>query len=459
MLVLWVKRRGVGAVCVCGGHDCAACVCCSGWRLNRRGGVPVPATSGVVTPVQGPQKLFCDHRSRQSPSVNAPRPGPAKAPSWARNQAARSSARPRHPQPRPRRRRPPSLPPTVPQKPRPAARSRQSPSSPSLSPGPPKPRVPVVSPPQKSPRPRLKQRKSPPSPAPPSPLQPPSPVQPPVPAQPPSPSPVPHKASAPSTAEKRSAAQKLRANTRSPVPRTKTVGRHAQSARSRPANLAQPCPSLSPVPHRRRAGCAWGAAGWVCAGCGWVWRVGCGGSGVSAGCGGRVPGVSRACQGCVGGVCARPDGSSVPRGPRSPPPGAVASSACVLDAGLCACLPVPADWAAASSFFFSACGRPRGLPLFRVRTSRPQGVAPPSPRDRFLFSPCLLHGAFIRLGLLHLKETQDTRASAFRRARRTWLLFACDCFLFFPGDLKRHKTHARSTRNANFPNSQISPPR
>ena len=40
-MVLWVKRRGVGVVCVCGWHDCVACVCCSGWRLNRRCVFPV----------------------------------------------------------------------------------------------------------------------------------------------------------------------------------------------------------------------------------------------------------------------------------------------------------------------------------------------------------------------------------------------------------------------------------
>ena len=165
---------------------------------------------------------------------------------------------------------------------------------------------------------------------------------------------------------------------------------------------------------------------------GWVCRVWLGVAGVSRVCLGvsrvcrlgvlrecrrRVPagcvaGACRVCQGCVGGVCARADGSGVPRGPRLPPPPlgpCPFEAACVLDAGLCAWLRLPLF--------------PRGLPLFRVRSSRPQGVAPPSPRDTRATAfrrPLGTCPPFPR----GLKETQDTRASAFRRATRTALLFA-----------------------------------
>ena len=194
----------------------------------------------------------------------------------------------------------------------------------------------------------------------------------------------------------------------------------------------------------------------VCRGCvGWVCRArvsaGCV-KGVSAARAGCVAGVGRVCQGCVAGVCARPDGSSVPRGPRLPPP-------------LLPSAPVPSRLRV-SSTRVSACVRSRGLlPLFRVFS------ASASPGTR----------AAVPLGLVPLFPG-DSKTDA----RRTWLLFAWDCFLFFPGDSQRDARHTRvwvspcaphgafirrrrpppppspphrSTRNANFPNSQISPPR
>lgn len=163
-----------------------------------------------------------------------------------------------------------------------------------------------------------------------------------------------------------------------------------------------------------------------CAGCGWVWRVCRGCVWVCRGCVGWVcygsvggacrPGVSRARAGCVRGVsagCARGRMEAVCPGARDSPPPPLGpcpfEAACVLDAGLCAWLRLPLF--------------PRGLPLFRVRSSRPQGVAPPSPRDTRATAfrrPLGTCPPFPR----GLKETQDTRASAFRRATRTALLFA-----------------------------------
>ena len=158
--------------------------------------------------------------------------------------------------------------------------------------------------------------------------------------------------------------------------------------------------------------------GWVC--CARV-SAGCV-KGVSAARAGCVAGVCRVCCGCVRGVsagCVAGVGRvcrSVPRGPRPPPPSPsprAGVSACVLDAGCAPRLPlfrlrpsVPGDFlfsasgrrpsplAAGSSFppetgcgfLFSACGRPRGLPLFRVfspsgRRPSPPGVELRVPRD------------------------------------------------------------------------------
>ena len=145
----------------------------------------------------------------------------------------------------------------------------------------------------------------------------------------------------------------------------------------------------------------------VCRGCvGWV----CQGS-VSRVCGGRVAGVSgvcrrgvsRACAGCAAGACWR--GVS----------------------GVCPPLPARRGF-----LFFSACGRPRGLPLFRVFSAVPH----PSGRPLGTSSSCF-PGA--------CKDTQDRRASAFRRAPRTSLLFAVAVL--------------RDTRNSNFhPPAKNTPP-
>ena len=185
---------------------------------------------------------------------------------------------------------------------------------------------------------------------------------------------------------------------------------------ARRAHVAQK--SLSPVPHRRRSGCVWGAAGWVCAGCGGCVRV----------CRGCVAGVCRVCQGvsraCVGGVggvlagCVRgavcaAGWQQCALGSAPPPlPWAIAS-ACVLDAG-CAVLRLsfpprsPRDESR------------RALPPFRARVCRPSfprlvsSCVPRDPRCRPLgtsssfprgikqtqtrvcFSPCAPHVAFIR---------------------------------------------------------------
>ena len=170
------------------------------------------------------------------------------------------------------------------------------------------------------------------------------------------------------------------------------------------------------------AGVSAGCVGWVCRGCvGWL-------------CGGRVPGVSRACAGCVAGVSGvcRGRGSGVWQcapglraagwkqcapGPATPPPplGPCPFEApCVLDAGLCACLPVPGDWLRRLPRFFRLRPSPRGLPLFRV--SRPLGLLP-------LFSPGDSH-----------RDASHTRALP-----SPWDFFLGD----FPGDSKTRKTDAR----------------
>ena len=152
---------------------------------------------------------------------------------------------------------------------------------------------------------------------------------------------------------------------------------HRQRAESAVDNTPQtrrranvPQNPLSPVPHRRRSGCAWGAAGWVCAGCGWVWRM-CRGRGSGVGVS-RVcrPGVSRAWAGCVAGVCRVCQGfgagvrgwmhAGCPGARDSPPPFSPLGP-CPSSTRVC-----PGRLAAAASSF-SACARPRGLlPLFRV---------------------------------------------------------------------------------------------
>ena len=286
-----------------------------------------------------------------------------------------------------------------------------------------------------------------------------------------------------------SAAQPAR-NTLSPVLRTNTVGRYAQAARSRPSKPPQPVPAdndrgttrtasahkvprgrrlanslspqtsrkphtpLSPVPHRRRSGCAWGAAGWVCAGCvGWVWRVGCVAGvsrvcrlGVLRECRRRVPGVSRACGGCaagVSGVCRRGVRAAgwkqwAPGPATPPPPPARWLLLRVSSTRVCApaCRSRQTGLRLPLFFFFRLWPSPGTSsfprPIFASPGSRaavPSGPLPLFPGD-----------SKTRKTDARLKETQDTRASGFRRARRTSCLFAWDCFLFFPGE---SNTHAR----------------
>ena len=192
-----------------------------------------------------------------------------------------------------------------------------------------------------------------------------------------------------------------------------------------------------------------GCVGRVCRGC-VACRV-CQGSvgGACRVCRGRGSGVSRVCQGCVGGVRME----AVCPGARDSPP---LPSAPVSLRG---CVCPRRGFVRLSSF--SACARPRGLPLFSAsdlrvpRESRRRllGTASSFPRGlketqdrratqrharhtRVCFSPCAPHVAFIRLGLLPLfpRGVKHTRASA---------------------------PH-RSTRNAKFPNftpPQKTPPR
>uniref|UniRef100_P09711 Uncharacterized protein HKRFX n=1 Tax=Human cytomegalovirus (strain AD169) TaxID=10360 RepID=J1I_HCMVA len=108
--------------------------------------------------------------------------------------------------------------------------------------------------------------------------------------------------------------QRAETPSRSPVPTTNTVGRHAPAVRRqrRTQHAYGPQHSLEDPPRGPAPAVFWvcrGAAGWVCAGCVagvcWVCR-GCVGrvcQGVSRACAGCVvPGVSRACGGCAGGV-------------------------------------------------------------------------------------------------------------------------------------------------------------
>ena len=171
-------------------------------------------------------------------------------------------------------------------------------------------------------------------------------------------------------------------------------------------------------------------------------------AGVSAGCvagacrvcRGRVPGVLRVCQGCVAGVgrvcgsvprvCARPAGSSVPRGPRPPPlPSApVPSRLRVSSTRVCAPACRSRETGCGGFLVFSACGRPPGDFLFsasrvpwdfflffppgihtetqatrarcRPLGTSSSGISPGIQRHarqtRVWFSPCAPHGAFIR---------------------------------------------------------------
>ena len=196
-------------------------------------------------------------------------------------------------------------------------------------------------------------------------------------------------------------------------------------------------------------------------------------------CRGRVPGVSggvwRVCRGCAAGVCrvcrgrvagvCGPGWKQCAPGRATPPPLLAPSPVLQLplfprdesrrralrllrvSSTRVVRLPLPAD-----------C--PRGLPLFfRVWpppsltpgscSARPQGLALPSPWDLFflLFSPGIQRHATAKTR--KIKDTQDTRAAAFRRARRTSLLFATAV----------PTAPHRGTRNSNFhPPAKNTPP-
>ena len=170
---------------------------------------------------------------------------------------------------------------------------------------------------------------------------------------------------------------------------------YGPSARKTPANLkprsalsrtnpAQPCPAPAAV--GVCLGRGWVGVCRVCRGCvGWV----CHGS-VSRACGGCVGGVS---AGCVAGACRVWRGRVLL--------GCVRGLARVCAAGWKQCAPgaaiPPPPLPRARAFlrvsstrvvrrgflFFSACGRPRGLPLFRVFSAvpHPSGVDRRVPRD------------------------------------------------------------------------------
>ena len=375
------------------------------------------------------------------PSVNAPRPGPAKGP------------RPRHPRPSAR--------PGLAKAPRPAARSRQSPPSP-------------------------------------SPYPPPTPSLSPVP-QIPVPVPGPAQSAGAQHGQKRPGRSATRPKSGAP-PKSPPSAAHTPAARSReqiPWDATHrrrahvPHPSLSPVPPHKppsalsRTGVGRGVPGARLGGCVPGVSAGCGGAGVSRvcrlgvarvcrlgvlrECRRRVPGVSRACAGCVAGVsgvCVAGVGRvcrSVPRGPRLPPlPSApVPSRPRVFSTRVCA----------------PACrSRHTGLrlPLFFFRL-RPSPGTSSFPRLIFA-SPGTSSSFFPRgftqrrkpyaraavpLGLLPrgfprgFKDTQDRRASGFRRAPRTELLFA----VLRTRDSKLNTEPHRSTRTSNFhPPAKNTPP-
>lgn len=337
-MVLWVKRRGVGGVCVCGWHDRAVCVCCSGWRLNRRGVVPA---AKALRP-----------RRRSPPPQKTPLPAP---------------------QTLPRPRTPPSAPQTVPVPNVTSPTRREQPR------------------PQRNPRPHHRPA-HPPSPQHPGPAGGQNARKPPRSAAPKRHRQGPWNAPAArgNTVPQLGAANKDRGTTR-----TGSVQAASDTTRrKRGAALT----ALKPPSAPSRTGGGRGVSGARLGGCVRGVGVGCAGcvracAGCVRVCRGRVAGVSGVCWRGVSGVrCARLDGSSVPRGLRPPPsPGRsllrVSSTRVVpyfvcrfprgplgtsraereLRALLFACLP---------SLFSASC-------LFVC----PQGPALPSPGDVFLFSP------------------------------------------------------------------------
>lgn len=207
---------------------------------------------------------------------------------------------------------------------------------------------------------------------------------------------------------------------------------------------------LSPVPHRRRSGCVGGAAGWVRACVGWV-------SGVSRACGGcvracvwvcrgRVAGCVRGVSGCVGGPCLRVSSTRVvPRGPRPPPP-PLGDRFCVCPRrGLCR----------TSSASFPRLAPPPLCP--RASSGRCFACV-----CSFLFSASLAVVLRVSPGtraavpwelpLFPGESNRHRRASAFRRARRTSLLFAVAGLR----DRRPHRTTPHHTQL--FATSKFHPP-
>lgn len=336
-MVLWVKRRCVGSVCVCGWHDCAACVCCSGWRLNRRGGVPAAINTPSPSPAQPPAPVPRPQRRPETPVPAAPRTQRTKC---------------------------------QPQKPRAKTPAERSPSK----------QTPCDTTQRQCAgrhAPAVRSARSAPS----------------------TPAELPSCLSAklPQAGRRADATQ----DSLSPVPRANMQNLHP-----------------SPVPHRRRVGCVGGAAGWVCAGWGWVCRV-CRGRvpgvsgvcwlGVSGECRRRVAGVSRACGGCVRGVsaaCARGWMEAVCPGARDSPPrrGSAASSFFPRDERV-ARLPLPADCPRGLPLFFRVCTSPgtrAAVPLGLLLPLFPGDSKTRKIKDTqdSCFSPCAPHVALFAVAVL-----------------------------------------------------------